>query len=33
MNDELTIESLPMLLEIIEDNKKNSRLSAENTTM
>lgn len=33
MNEELTIKSLPMLLEIIEDNKKKSRLNAENTTM
>lgn len=33
MNEELTIKSLPILLEIIKDNKKKSRLSAENTTM
>lgn len=33
MNKELTITSLPILLNIIEDNKKKSRLSAENTTV
>lgn len=33
MNEELTITSLPILLNIIEDNKKKSRLSAENTTV
>ena len=33
MNEELRIKSLPMLLNVIEDNKKKSRLSAENTTI
>ena len=33
MNEELTIKALPMLLNVIEDNKKKSRLSAENTTV
>ena len=33
MNEDLTIKSLPMLLSVIEDNKKKSRLSAENTTV
>ena len=33
MGEDLTIKSLPMLLNIIEDNKKKSRLSAENTTI
>lgn len=33
MNEELTISSLPILLNVIEDNKKKSRLSAENTTV
>lgn len=31
MDEDLTIKSLPMLLNVIEDNKKKSRLSAENT--
>ena len=33
MDENLTIKSLPMLLNIIEDNKKKSRLIAENTTV
>ena len=33
MNEELTINSLPILLNILEDNKKKSRLNAENTTV
>lgn len=33
MGEGLTIKSLPMLLNVIEDNKKKSRLSAENTTI
>ena len=33
MGEDLTIKSLPMLLNVIEDNKKKSRLSAENTTV
>lgn len=33
MDKDLTIKSLPMLLNVIEDNKKKSRLSAENTTI
>lgn len=33
MNEEPIIKSLPILLNVIEDNKKKSRLSAENTTV
>ena len=33
MNEELRIKSLSILLEVVEDNKKKSRLSAENTTV
>ena len=32
-DEEVTITSLPILLNMIEDNKKKSRLSAENTTV
>lgn len=32
-DEESTIKSLPILLNVIEDNKKKSRLSAENTTV
>lgn len=33
MDEDVTITSLPILLNMIEDNKKKSRLSAENTTV
>ena len=33
MDEDLTIKSLPILLKMMEDNKKKSRLSAENTTV
>lgn len=33
MDKDLTIKSLPMLLNVMRGNKKKSRLSAENTTI